>query len=70
MAKCAHIGKLTYNDIPSHLHITVHTQGVERFANYKGYGASLEFAGECNDPAEVRYYVLYPPQDKILCEPE
>ena len=70
MVKCAHIGKLTYNDIPSHLHITVYTQGVERFANYKGYGASLEFAGECSDPAEVRYYVLHPPppQDKVMYE--
>ena len=56
-AKCAHIHM--YNHISSHLHITVYTQGVERFANYKGYGASLEFAGECRDPAEVRCYVTY-----------
>ena len=58
MAKCGHIGKHTYSHI-SHLHITVYTQGVERFANYKGYGASLEFAGECRDPAEVRCYITY-----------
>ena len=34
-------------------------QGVERFADYKGYGASLEFAGECSDQAEVRYILTW-----------